>query len=354
MIIAGFFASVIIARGFKKAILGLEPYEIAKLFQERNAILESIREGVIAINEEGEVTMINQAALSILNPPNTENIHGNTLGESVSERMIKEVLKTGEPNQDIEADLGAVRVVINILPIYHQNRQIGAVASFRRRDDVYRMAKELSRVKDYSNMLRAQTHEFSNKLHTIAGLIQIEAHHEALELITKEASGYQKFYKLINNIVSDPMISAIIIGKYNYACEHDIAMEIDPDSMMKDIPEAISREKLVTVLGNLFDNAFDAVTYKCTGQRQVSLFMTDIGKDLIFEIEDSGCGIIQSAAEEIFTKGFSTKASSGRGLGLHIVKAQMAELNGTISVSDSNLGGALFTIAVPKYKRSRI
>jgi len=348
MAIVGFFSSVIIAKSFKKAIFGLEPQEIAQLFQERNAILESIREGVIAVNEKGEITVINQAALAILRTDTAEGVLGKKLDDSIPAKIMMQVLATGQPVSDIEANIGDVSTVINMFPIKHEGKQIGAVASFRRKDEVYRLAKELSKVREFSDMLRAQTHEFSNKLHTIAGLLQIEAYQDALDMITKEATGYHNFYKLMNKIVSDPMLSAIIIGKYNFAQEHDIQVVIEEESMMKDIPKIIDREKLVTVIGNLFDNAFDAVNNDCAAERKVCLFMTDIGRELIFEIEDSGCGIRTEDIQDIFEKGYSTKADYGRGYGLHLVKTIIEEMDGTVSVSESRLGGALFTVAVPK------
>jgi len=353
MIFLGLIASVFIAKSLKKAIFGLEPYEIAKLFQERNAILESIRSGLIAVNEKGEVTMVNQSALRILNATDANQILGYKLRESAPDKLAKEVLETGVANVDVEMEISGTRVIVNMFPIKHEDVKMGVVASFRKKDDVYRLAKELSKVKDYSDMLRAQTHEFSNKLHTISGLIQIEAYQEALELITKEASGYQKFFKLMNQVVSDPMISAIIIGKYNYAQEHDIEVEINHDSTMKDIPEWIDREKLVTILGNIFDNAFEAIYESTSDVKKVNLFMTDMGDELIFEIEDSGCGISPELAKDIFKKGFSTKSKSNRGYGLHIVNDIITQMNGTISISDGELGGALFTVAVPKDKGAK-
>ncbi|WP_022851514.1 ATP-binding protein [Limisalsivibrio acetivorans] len=348
MALIGVAAAVYISRGFKKAIFGLEPREIANLLEEKNAILESIREGVAAVNEEGRVTMLNTAALSILNLPNADDILGRRIGESEPERLMTQVLKTGNPKQDQDLKIGEIAVVMNIYPIKHNADVIGAVASFRRKDEISRMAKELSRVKQYSEMLRAQTHEFSNKLHTLAGLIQIEAYTEALDMIITESTGYYDFFKLMSSTVKDPMLSAIIIGKYSYAQENNIEVTISGESSMKDIPEHIDRERLVTILGNLFDNAFDAVREECAVEKKVHLLMMDYGKELIFEIEDSGCGIDPGMEMRIFEKGVTTKDEQGRGYGLHLVRRILEEMGGYITVSESKLGGALFTVALPK------
>lgn len=342
----GVFCAVYIARGVKWAIFGLEPKEIANLLQEKSAILESIREGVIAVNEVGDVSMINQAAMTMLEMDEPDKALGKAVREVVPQSGICKVLETAKPRIDVDVELNDTHLIMNILPIIHKGEVMGVVASFRRKDELYRLAKELSRVKEYSEMLRAQSHEYSNKLHTIAGLLQIEAYKDALDMIISEASDYQSFVKLLTSTLKDPMLSAIIIGKYNYALELGIDFHIDPESSMKDIPDSTDREKLVTILGNLFNNAFEAVS-ECE-RKVVSLSMTDFGNDIIFEIEDSGSGISEDMLSDIFRKGMSTKDRGDRGFGLYFVDKLVNEMGGSIEVGNSQLGGASFTVIVSK------
>jgi len=229
------------------------------------------------------------------------------------------------------------------------NGQInGAVASFRSKDEIDILAKQLSQVKEYSELLRAQTHEYSNKLHTIAGLIQIGHDKEALDLISKESAGYQGLIAFLAKAVPYPVLAAFIIGKYNHAQELHIDFQIDPDSLLVDVPTDLSREKVLTILGNLVDNAFDAAL-KNDRPPLVKLSLSDSGNDLVFEVEDSGAGVAAEITEKIFTKGFSTKHMD-RGQGLYLVKNALDNLNGEITFSDSSLGGALFSVFIPKHR----
>ena len=301
---------------------------------------------MLAINEKGLINMVNQTALRIFKLENADAVMGKHITEINTDSGLCEVLQTGKPAKDEEVVVNGVPLIVNMFPIIHKSEVTGVVASFRNKDELYRLAKELSRVKEYSEMLRAQTHEYSNKLHTIAGLIQIEAYADALDMIIREASGYQEFVKLMTSTMKDPLLSAIIIGKYNYAKEHDIEFTIDPDSSMNDIPESIDREKLVTILGNLFNNAFEAVMD--ADDKRVSISMTDFGDDIIFEVEDSGEGISFDSRAKIFEKGFSSKEDSGRGLGLFLVDKLVKDMNGSVEISSSQLGGAAFTVIITK------
>ena len=241
-------------------------------------------------------------------------------------------------------------MLINTVPMLEKGEIIGAVASFRRRDELDILAKQFSQVKGYSEMLRAQTHEYSNKLHTIAGLIQTDHNREALELICQETAGYQGLIAFLAKAVPYPVLAAFIIGKYNHAQELRIEFEIDPDSQLKDVPSELSREKLVTILGNLIDNAFDAAL-QGENQTKVKLSMTDAGNDLVFEIEDSGTGIPTERSEQIFKRGFTTKQND-RGQGLYLVEKALKDLGGQITLGNSDLGGALFSVFIPKRGRN--
>jgi two-component system, CitB family, sensor kinase len=220
------------------------------------------------------------------------------------------------------------------------------VASFRRKDEIDQITKELSQVQEYAGILRSQTHEYRNKLNTIAGLIQLQHHEEALTLIQEESSGYEDLIQFLLKAVPDPVLAGLIIGKYNRSHELKVSFSIHPDSLITTWLTDIQREKLITIIGNILDNAFEEVLSYPQHNRHVQLFMTDLGNDFIFEIEDSGGGI--QRIESIFEKGYSTKAGKDRGIGLHLVQKSVEHLQGYLTVEESELGGALFTVSVPK------
>jgi len=348
LLIFGVLVAVLLARRFKHAIFGLEPHQIGRMFQERSAILSSIREGIVAINKDGDITMINQAAKKTLGLSSDQDYLHQRIEDVVPESGVLEVLRTGESQLDIEHRVGDKEIIVNRVPIWDDEKVMGVVSSFREKDEIDTLAKELSQVQGYSEMLRHQTHEYSNKLHTISGLIQLEAYDKAIELIGSETSGYQDLLQFLASAVPDPLVAGCILGKYNRAKELNIQLNVDRDSNFTDVPEWINKEKIVTVLGNLLDNAYEAVTPLSEDKRVVNLSLTDLGNDLIFEVEDSGNGIAEDVAGHIFEKGVSTSDEKGKGLGLYLVKDVLSYINGHITVNKSGLGGVLFTVYISK------
>jgi len=350
LMLIGIFGAVHISNHVKQKIFGLEPEQIARLFSERASIIESIREGIVAIDRNSNVTVANRMAIDSVGCITEEELLGKHIRDVLPGARLSKVLDGGEQHFDHEFEVQGTMMILNTVPMIENDKIVGAVASFRRKDELDILAKQLSQVKEYSEMLRAQTHEYSNKLHTIAGLIQIGHENEALELIGKEAAGYQGLIAFLAKAVPFPVLAAFIIGKYNHAQELRINFEIDPESQLTDVPEDLNREKVVTILGNLIDNAFDAALH---GKKhpQVSLSMTDSGNDLVFEIGDSGLGIPPELTEKIFDRGFTTKQQD-RGHGLYLVMSALKDLNGEITLNDSELGGALFTVFIPKRKKA--
>ena len=342
----GALGTWLIAREVKRSIFGLEPYEIAGLYRERTALLESIREGIIAINEKGEVTVMNQQAAQILGFTPEEAL-GKPIEMMLPETRMLEVLKTGKGEHDQEMLIQEEEVIVNRVPILEQEHVSGVVSSFRRAQDIDRLVQELASIREYSQALRAQTHEYSNKLHTLAGLIQIGATKEALELIGRESSGYNALLRQLSDQIQDPFLSAIIVGKYHRAMELKTQLELDPESWMSNIGHPSRSEKIVTILGNLIENALEASASE-EGQKKVSLSMTDVGNELIFEVEDSGSGISEEQQKTIFDEGFSTKTGTGRGIGLQLVQKNLIQLDGHLTIGESSLGGARFTAYIPK------
>jgi sensor histidine kinase regulating citrate/malate metabolism len=346
VLLFGVMGAAMIARGFKAAIFGLEPHEIAALFEERNAIIEAIREGVVAVDSTGGLTLVNQAARRYLAQAPEEDLRGCHLTDICSCREMEQALAARERVLDREVSVGDRTMIVNVFPLGGGGAS-GAVASFRPKDELDRLARKLLHMQEYSELLRAQTHEYSNKLHTIAGLIQIGAQQEALDLVMTEASGYQELMKTLTEAVPDPVVAGIILGKFNRARELKINLSLEPDSSFADLPPHVERGHLVTVLGNLLDNAFEAVRESRKGA-EVRLFLTDLGLDLIIEVEDSGPGVAPEVADRLFEKGVTTHHSTGRGVGLYLVSRAVEALGGDITFARGELGGALFTVIIPK------
>ncbi|MFZ3578399.1 ATP-binding protein [Virgibacillus sp. DJP39] len=340
----GILGSVLLARNIRKDTLGLEPYEIASLFRDRNAILLSIKEGIIAIDRNGYITMMNHSAKNILGYTDdgrikkVEDIFPNT--------KMYEVLKTGISGKDEEMSLHDRAVIVNRTPIMENNEVVGVVASFRDKTEVNEMLNALSEVRRYSEDLRAQTHEFTNKLYVLSGLLQLEHYDEAIELIQKESAFHLNQNKVVLEQIKDKTVQAILLGKISKASEKKVDFIIDENTSLDVVPNQIDMTKLITILGNLLDNAMEAV--EGNQVKQVTFFATDIGEDIIFDITDNGTGIEEEIMSQLFKTGFSTKQAFDRGYGLASVKDIVDELHGIIEVYNKSDCGAVFSIFIPK------
>ncbi len=344
----GLVAAILIAQGVKRATLGLEPQEIASLFQEREAIIASIREGIIATDAQGYITLLNQTA--------RDQFGKELLGQSVLKKFssidFSRVFTSGQQILNQEIPVQGIDMIFNIVPIRIDTQIQGSVMTLRPKDEIDLMARELSQIQAYSDMLRAQTHEYTNRLHAIVGMIQMEAYDDVLDFIAAETTGHRQLIRQLTESIPDPALSAFLIGKYMHALELKVDFTIDPESHMVDLPDDIDRHQLVTILGNLINNAFEAAQTG-RGAPKAKIFMSDYGNDLIFEIEDSGPGVADEMKSAIFHKGVSTKQGEKRGYGLHLVTNALKFLNGGISLQQSEMGGALFIIEIPKRNPDR-
>lgn len=353
VLLVSILAAIIIASWFKKAIFGLEPEEIARLFQEQDATLQSVREGIIAINRDGIITTVNRTALETLGLKPDISLPGMPIQEVLPGSDLLSVLESGMPDFDREVWLRNRHMIVNRLPVRQGDEIIGVVASFRLRDEVDRVSRQLTRIQQYADTLRSQAHEYSNKLHTIAGLIQIGATQEALTLIGSEVLEHQTLIHLLLDAVPDPIIAGCLLGKYNRAREMGLQLYIDPDSQMIDIPANLPRDQLVSVLGNLIDNALEATRLHSGEGGRVQLSMTDLGQDLIFEVEDQGAGIPEADQQKIFEKGTSTKAGEAHGYGLYLVRQFLNRWGGSVTVENLQTSGSRFTLYLPKQSEMR-
>jgi two-component system CitB family sensor kinase len=349
VLLVSILAAVVIASRFKRAIFGLEPEEIASLFQERDATLQSVREGIIAINRDGIITTVNRAALTTLGLNTDTPVAGRPILEVLPESDLMSVMSSGIPDFDREVWLRNRQMVVNRLPMRQGDDIIGVVASFRLRNELDQVSQQLTRIQQYADTLRSQTHEYSNKLHTIAGLIQLGAYNDALKLIGSEVSSHQALIHLLLEAVPDPIIAGCLLGKHNRAREMGLQLEIDPGSQMADLPDNLPREQLVSVLGNLIDNALEATRRHTGANGRVQLSMTDLGQELIFEVEDQGPGIAPEVQDRIFEKGVTSKPGNEHGFGLHLVRQFLDTWGGSITVENlGDAGGSRFTLYLPK------
>ncbi|MCD7034285.1 sensor histidine kinase [Metabacillus sp. GX 13764] len=337
---------VLLSRNIRKDTLGLEPHEIASLYRERSAVLHSIKEGIISIDHEGAITMINSAAMNFFGE--TGDFIGRKIEEFLPQTKMYDVLKNGETQTDQELQIGKRRVIVNRTPIFEKNKVIGVVSSFRDKTEIWEMVNTLSEVRKYSEDLRAQTHEYTNKLYVISGLLQLGHYKEAIKMIQRETELNNNQNRILFDQVQDLRVQAILLGKIGKASEKKVVFTIDENTSLNPLPAHIDISQLTTILGNVIDNAIEGAM--STPQPEVVFFALDMGNDLVFEIADNGMGIPEQNFGRIFEQGFSTKGSGDRGYGLSNVKEMVENLNGVIEVKNGEEAGAIFTIYIPKTK----
>ncbi|MEG9295482.1 sensor histidine kinase [Mangrovibacillus sp. Mu-81] len=348
VLILGIFGSLLLARSIRKDTFGLEPYQISALFRERNAILQSVKEGIVAIDQQGTITMMNQSARELLDTQ--DEVEGKRVTEILESAAVADIFDSPLIVSNIELQYKEKTMIVNAQPIIENNEKVGTVCSFRDRTEIKKMVDALSEVQQYSHDLRAQTHEFKNKLYVLLGLIQLDKYEEAIHFIKQEADLQEYQSSIFFQSILDEKVQAILLGKIAKASEKKIDFQIDGESSLSPLPHYIGISPLIVILGNLIDNAFEAVIDQKV--KFVSFFVTDIGEDIIFEIADSGKGI--SGAEEhlIFQKGISSKGTN-RGYGLSNVKEELVLLGGSIEWSSYENEGTVMTVILPKDKQTK-
>jgi PAS domain S-box-containing protein len=339
----GIIGSVVLAKNIKRILHDFEPDEIAQLFREREAMLESLREGVIAIDSDFRITLVNGAARKML------SLHDNNVGMKITDVIpnsaLSRVVQTKLSEQDVEFFVNNVTILSNRVPIKVNGKIAGAVATFRDITEIRHLAEELTGVRQYVEGLRAKTHEFMNKLQTLSGLLELEEYEEAKKHIAITTSRQQTLLNFLNRHIHDPKISGLLLGKIQQAEEMDIRILIDPGSNLKELPQDIPNDSIVLILGNLLQNAMDALKHVKNGQIDVTIL--DKENEILLAVEDNGPGIPEHEISLIFDKGFSTK-EEGRGYGLHLIKNQVERLMGHLHVTSIEGEGTSFLIRISK------
>ncbi|GAK11759.1 sensor histidine kinase [Geomicrobium sp. JCM 19039] len=329
---------VLFARNIREDTLGMEPVEIASKFTERQAMLESVKEGILAINTDKKITLINPSARLLLHHEEDKILLIEALG-------LHDVIQKETFVYDEERTFNGYPLIANLRPMYTNKRLVGAICSFRYKTDMRQLQLMMDQMKSYADGLRAQTHEFKNKLYVIMSLLQLEQYDEAIRFVQEEAIVTDQFLPKLNRI-EDAGIQAILLASMGKAAEKNIHMVIEDRSSLS--PTHIPISSMTIMLGNVIDNAIEAVQDE--KQKNIGIFMTDIGDDIIIEIEDSGVGIARDEQHLVVEQGYSRKGS-GRGYGLYNVESTLREYNGSLEIANSELGGACVSIILPKKER---
>ena len=344
----GILGAIYLARHVKKILFGLEPEAIAAMLQERNIILDSVREGVITIDDKGMITLVNIEAENLLKDASivdTDVLVGKHIKDVLKNIQFDSILNEGRIITNAGVKLGDTLFIITSVPLMLNNKIIGAVFTFRKKSVVEELANQLTGFKNYSTALRAQTHEFMNKMHVIMGLIEMKAYDE-LKTFTKEvAYNRQSEVSYIVTRMKDITLAGFILGKISRSRELDIDFSLSDESELRNELEVPSVHDLVLIVGNIVENAFDALA-NFDGERIVSLSILDFDKEIVITVEDSGPGMDEEALKNIFTRGYSSKGK-GHGYGLYLVKQSIDNLEGSIDVESVEGEGTTFTVRLP-------
>ncbi len=342
----GILGSYVVSRVVKRSTRGLGATEIANLADHRQALLHSIREGVVAVGTDGRVTMMNDAARATL------ELQGDPVGRPVADlgldpRVVDLLAGPDADVQDAVALVGTRVVVFNRRAASARGRGIGSVTTLRDRTELVSLQSQLSSNLSITDTLRAQTHEFDNQLHTISGLVQLGEYDEVRTLVGTLTRRRSELGDFVAERIGDAAVAALLLAKDAVADERGVALELDPGSRLPSLPSEVSAD-LTTVLGNLVDNAVDA----CAGvpDALVEVWLTVDRGEVHLRVRDNGPGVPADLRDAVFVRGFSTKPEvlGGRGIGLPLVRLICTQRGGRVEVDRADReGGAEFRVVLP-------
>ena len=336
----------------KRTFLDYEPEYIVNKFNEHELILNSIRDAIIAVDEQLNVTTMNHSAVNLFSLSSMgDNQHGHKPLTYYSPSLAHMVLEANSRFHQGEFTVGKFRYRANVYPLQSQQAQTGYVVVFFPDLNHSQMERELLYLKNYAELLRHKTHEYSNKLNTLSGMLQLNHTQEAIQFIQQETDHYQSVIHSIVRAVQNPAVAGLLLAKFNKASDMNVTFTLDSDSTLSDYGKTVS-DKLVTIIGNLIDNAlFAAWEYRDHRSPSVELYLSDRSQHVIIEIQDSGMGVPESINERIIEYGVSTKQDEEQhGVGLYLVNQLVDYFSGTLDWERTEDDTTLFMIYLDKNK----
>jgi sensor histidine kinase regulating citrate/malate metabolism len=333
----GVAGSWLIARRIKRQTLGLEPAEIVQMVELHEAMLHGVKEGVLALDPQQRVTLANDVAAELLGLPPAAA--GRTLDELGIEGRLRDVLTGVVGGQDIVVVVTGRVLVLNRRPITKDGRALGSVTTLRDRTELAELEGEVGGFRTTADLLRVQTHEFDNQLHTISGLIEIGEHDEAVRYVQALTEHRERVVGDLGRLVGDPRVAALLLAKTSRAAELGVELRLTPSSRLARLDDDVCTD-LATVLGNLVDNALDAVPPAGEGWVQVDVRQTAALVEVT--VHDNGPGVAPDIVEEVFRQGFTTKDAgrTGRGVGLALSREVCRRRGGDLRLEPAgSVGG---------------
>jgi two-component system CitB family sensor kinase len=349
ILLIGGAGSFLLARAIKRVTFGLEPAEIASLLQEREALLHGIREGMVGIDDAGRVTVINGEARRLLHLDNTPL--NRPVEELIPAGRLRDVLTGEAPGADQTIITDDSLLVANRMPVSVGGRSVGAVVTLRDRTEVEALVRDLRALEGLMAALRAQEHEYANRLHTVGALLHLGDIEQARTFISGIADTSRSLGEGLRSRIEPPELAALIYAKITVAAEQDVCVAVSDESRLRE--PGLGTQDLLTIVGNLLDNAVDAVS-SLPGPREVTLTLDD-SSGVFVSVTDNGPGVPAEAVDDVVRDGFTTKnerpgkadgPALRRGIGLALVTRIVRRAGGTMDVFAGP--GGRFEVWIPR------
>lgn len=337
----GALAAWLISRRVQRQTRDLAFSDISALLAEREAMLHGIREGVVALDRGGRIRLLNDEARRLLGIG--DEAVGRSLDDALGEGRTTDVLAGRVTGTDLLTVRGQRVLIANRMP----TDDGGAVATLRDRTELEQLGRELDSTRGLIDALRAQDHEHANRMHTVLGLLELEMYDDAVEFVGEVVGDHRATAEQVTEKIRDPLLAALLVGKATVAAERAVALWISDRTWLPD--RLIDPRGIVTVVGNLVDNALDAVAG--TPHARVEVELRAEGRTAVLRVRDTGPGIPAEQRELVFTEGWSTKkppAHGKRGIGLSLVRRLAERQGGSATVTEADGGGAEFTVVLPE------
>ena len=353
--IALFIFSWFFTRSIKKQIFSLEPREIGLLVRQQKAMMESIYEGVIAIDDNLRIEVINQAARTLLglSLPARE-LRGQLIDEVIApvpffsrETMLR------QDNHDEICRFNDLTVIASRVRIMLEDSLQGWVITFRDRNEIDSLSAQLSQVKRYADNLRIMRHEQLNRMTTLSGLLHMGRYDEAIRYIQAQSEHAQELLDFISSRFSSPTLCGLLLGKAARAREKGVALRFDPGCSMKEPFTPLAESEVISIIGNLLDNAIEATQRAPLPHEPVEVLILLNERELIIEVADQGIGINAEIRERIFERGVTTKTQGDHGIGLYLIESYVTQAGGLIEVADNTPHGTIFSLFIPATGNAR-